>query len=85
LVITALSANFRYVIELVMSLIITGILLPYGLIYMANSGIISVTINGTAYTLADAEPVLSTMLEVIIPLMASIGVTAYYVPRFKST
>lgn len=69
-------------IMVAVSLLVVSLVLPIALIYISNAGNSSVTINGTAQTLASvADPAVVTLLTVLLPILAVIGIIMYYLPR----
>jgi heme/copper-type cytochrome/quinol oxidase subunit 2 len=70
-------------IMIVISLIIISVVLPIGLAYIGSSATTEVTLaNGTAVALnAVVDPTVLTLLTVLMPILAVVGIILYFVPR----
>ena len=67
---------------LVISLVIVGMLLPIGLAYIGGAADTYVVVNGVNQTLADwVDPTVISLLTIIVPIVAVVGVLLYYIPR----
>ena len=75
-------ANVQKVILIAISLIVIATILPLaiGLISVAGDTII----NSANQTLADvADPAVITLLTVLLPVLAVIGITMYFLPKMR--
>lgn len=70
-------------IMLVISLIIISVVLPIGLAYISSASSTTVTLaNGTSVALsAVVDPTVLTLLTVLLPILAVIGIILYFVPK----
>jgi len=76
-----LAVNVKQVILIAVSLIVIATILPLaiGLISIADQVIINAT---SGETLGDvADPAVITLLTVLLPVLAVIGITMYFLPR----
>ena len=75
----------KQVILVAISLVVIATILPLGLGLIAMSGetVIS-NISGTVRTLADVlDPAVLTLLTVLLPVLAVIGITMYFLPKMS--
>jgi len=80
-----MSADVRKVILIAVALIVIATVLPLaiGLISMAGDTIVS-NVSGVEKTLTDvADPAVITLLTVLLPILAIIGITMYFLPKMK--
>lgn len=73
----------KNIIKIAMSLFVVALVIPLavGLLSMAGDTIV----NGTATTLTDvADPTIITLLEVLLPVIAIIGIVLGFVSTKKS-
>lgn len=54
-------------------------LIPIVILYLVNSDIYTVEINGTLYTLADADPIINVIIGSLIPIFIALGVMMRFV------
>lgn len=76
-----MAVSIKQVILVAISLVVIATILPLGLGLIANAGetIIDATTNET---LADViDPSVLTLLTVLLPVLAVIGITMYFLPR----
>ena len=85
-----MAANIKQVILVVISLIVIATIMPLaiGMISMAGDVVLTVAnatgLNESAITVSDvADPAVITLMTVLLPILAIIGVTMYFLPRFK--
>lgn len=76
------GANVKNVIMIVISLIVIAVIFPLGLGLVSAAGDTMITINGTAVALSTlVDPAVLTLLTVLLPILAVIGITMYFLPR----
>jgi len=78
-----MAVNVKQVILIAVSLIVIATILPLaiGLISVADDVLIS-NVSGVEKTLSDvADPSVITLLTVLLPVLAVIGITMYFLPR----
>ena len=74
--------NMSEIIGLVLSLIITGLLVPTGILYLYIGQFVNVTVGGVTYTFGDVvDPVITTLFTVILPIVIMVSIMIKYVPR----
>lgn len=67
--------NARSITDLLISLILTGMLLPMGILYLYTGQYVNVTVGGSTYTFGSVvDPILVTLLTVILPIIILIAV-----------
>ena len=70
------------IIGLVLSLIITGMLVPTGILYLYAGQFVNVTVGGVVYIFKDVvDPVIVTLFTVILPIVIMIAIMMKYVPK----
>ena len=70
------------IVGLVLAMVVIGLIFPLGLGYIAGAGSQTVTINGTTQAVsALVDPTVLTLLTVLLPIMAVVGLIMYFVPR----
>lgn len=80
-----MGVNIKQVILVAVSLIVIATVLPLaiGLISVAGDTLIS-NVSGVEKYLSDvADPAVITLLTVLLPILAIIGITMYFLPRFS--
>jgi len=78
-------ANVQKVILIAISLIVIATILPLaiGLISTAGDTLIS-NVSGVEKTLSDvADPSVITLLTILLPVLAVIGITMYFLPKMR--
>ena len=64
------------------SLMVVALILPISLGLLAAAGSQTVTVNGTATAVNTlVDPTVLTILTVLLPIIAVIGIALYYIPR----
>ena len=77
-----MGANIKQVILIAISLIVIATILPLAIGLISGAG--DVIINAANDTLADvADPAVITLLTVLLPILAVIGITMYFLPRMS--
>lgn len=77
-----MGANIKGVILVVIALIVIATIMPLAIGLISDAG--NTVINAANDTLADvADPAVITLMTVLLPILAIIGVTMYFLPRFK--
>lgn len=72
----------KKITNLVLGLIITGLLLPTGLLYLYTGQYQTVEVGGVNYTLGTVmDPTIITLFTVILPIIILIGIVMYYIPK----
>jgi len=77
------TVNMKQVILVAVALIVIATVLPLaiGLISIAGETVIS-NVSGVEKTLSDvADPAVVTLLTVLLPILAVIGITMYFLPK----
>jgi len=75
-----MGANVKQVILIAISLIVIATILPLAIGLISGAG--DVIINTQNQTLSDvADPAVITLLTVLLPILAVIGITMYFLPR----
>jgi len=75
-----MAISAKNIIMIAISLIIISIILPIALTYTAVIPVQEVVVNNVTYTVGDqVDSSLITMLTILIPLMALIGILLAYV------
>lgn len=69
------------IVSLAIGLIVIAVILPIGLSYLGGAPDMNVTIGDTTQTVsAWVDPTVLTLLSVLLPIMAVVGVILYFVP-----
>jgi len=80
-----MAISAKNIIMIAISLIIISIILPIALTYTAVIPVQEVVVNNVTYTVGDqVDSSLITMLTILIPLMALIGILLAYVQFTRS-
>lgn len=76
-----MAMSVRSVVAIVVSFIVIGVVLPLGLGYIATFGDAQITLpNGSSAVLSDViDPTIITLVEVLLPILAVIGIIMTYV------
>ena len=70
----------RSITDLLISLILTGMLLPMGILYLYTGQFVNVTVGGSTYTFGTVvDPILVTLLTVILPIVILIAVVRKHI------
>ena len=70
----------RGITDLLISLILTGMLLPMGILYLYTGQFVNVTVGGSTYTFGTVvDPILVTLLTVILPIVILIAVVRKHI------
>lgn len=77
------GANVKTVIMIVVSLIVIAVILPLGIGLVSVMGDSQITLaNGSSVALSTiVDPAVLTLLTVLLPILAVIGVLMYFIPR----
>ena len=74
--------NMASIIGLVLSLIVTGLLVPTGILYLYVGQFVNVTVGGITYTFGTVvDPIIVTLFCTILPIVIIIAIMVRYVPR----
>ena len=77
-----MAIGMKSVIGLVLSLIIVGMLVPTGLLYLYAGQFINVTIGGETYVFGTVmDPVITTLFTVILPIVIMIGIMTKFISK----
>ena len=78
-----MAISVKQVIYIVVALMVIGLVLPLGLGMVSLAGEAVITYpNGTETTLkAVVDPAVLTLLVTLLPILAVIGVTLYFIPK----
>jgi len=77
-----MEANVKQVILVVVSLIVIATIMPLAIGLISNAG--NTIINAQNQTLSDvSDPAIITLLTVLLPILAIIGITMYFIPKLK--
>ena len=77
-----MADNTVKVVGIVISLIVIAVIMPLGLGLVSAAGDTMVTVNGTAKALSTlVDPAVLTLLTVLLPILAVIGVTMYFIQK----
>jgi len=77
-----MEANVKQVILVVVSLIVIATIMPLAIGLISNAG--NTIINAQNQTLSDvSDPAVITLLTVLLPILAIIGITMYFIPKLK--
>jgi len=77
-----MGANVKQVILIAISLIVIATILPLAIGLISGAG--DVIINADNQTLADVcDPAVLTLLTVLLPILAVISITMYFLPRIS--
>ena len=77
-----MGANIKQVILIAISLIVIATILPLAIGLISGAG--DVIINSANQTLSDvADPAVITLLTILLPILAVIGITMYFLPRMS--
>ena len=75
----------RNVIKIAVSLMVVALIIPLAIGLVTIAGDYIITVNGTAYQLKEvADPSVITLLTVLLPVIAIIGIVLFFVPKGKS-
>jgi len=73
------------IVNLMLGLILTGMLLPIGLLYVYVGQYVNITYNGVNYVLGSVmDPTVVMLFTVILPLVVLIGVIMQYIGKSKT-
>ena len=76
-----MAVSIKQVILVAISLVVIATILPLGLGLIANAGD-TIIDTATNDTLADViDPSVLTLLTVLLPVLAVIGITMYFLPK----
>ena len=85
-----MGSNVKNVILIAISLIVIATILPLAIGLIANAGNTILTpfnatgLNESAILLSDvADPSVITLLTILLPILAVIGITMYFLPKMK--
>ena len=78
-----MGANIKQVILIAISLIVIATILPLAIGLISGAGDVLISnVSGVEKTLSDiADPSVITLLTVLLPILAVIGITMYFLPR----
>ena len=77
-----MAMGMKSVIGLVLSLIIVGMLVPTGILYLYAGQFVNITVNSTTYVFGDVmDPVIVTLFCTILPIVIMIGIMIRFVPK----
>ena len=77
-----MAMGMKSVVGLVLSLIIVGMLVPTGIIYLYAGQFANVTIGGASYIFGDVvDPVIVTLFTVILPIVVMIGIMTKFISK----
>lgn len=72
-------------ISVALALFIISIILPLGLSYVSGIGSTYVVVGSTNQTVAQwVDPSVITLLTILLPVMAVIGILLYFVPKMNT-
>jgi len=83
------GANVKQVIMIVVSLIVIAVIFPMGigLVSVMGDSLITVVINTTSGEMGQValstivDPAVLTLLTILLPILAVIGILMYFIPR----
>ena len=78
-------ANVQKVILIAISLIVIATILPLAIGLISTAGDTSISnVSGVEKTLSDvADPSVITLLTILLPVLAVIGITMYFLPKMR--
>ena len=77
-----MAMGMKSVIGLVLSLIIVGMLVPTGILYLYVGQFTNICIRGYWYQFADVlDPVIVTLFCTILPIVIMIGIMIKFIPK----
>lgn len=78
-------AEIKNVIIIAVTLMVIAVVFPIALGLISGAGDTMVSINGTETALSElVDPSVLTLLTVLLPIIAVIGIVMYFLPRGKS-
>lgn len=78
-------ASHRGIINTTVALIIMGVVLPIGIGLISAAGDVTVTIGNTTKTVSElADPTVLTLIVVLVPILAVVGIAITMIPRMRS-
>lgn len=78
------TISVKNVIMIAVSLMVIALILPLGLGLISGAGDTMVTVNGTESALSElVDPSVLTLLTVLIPILAVIGIAIAYISSTK--
>jgi hypothetical protein len=81
-----MGVGIKNVMMIAVSLMVVAVILPIGLGLLAGAGDTMITINGTQTALSDlVDPSVLTLLTVMIPILAVIGIAIGYISTKTGT
>jgi len=81
-----MAMSTKNIITIAISLIIIAVILPIALTYIATIPVQEVVVSNTTYTVGnEIDSSLLTVLTILIPLMALIGILMAYVSYTRSS
>ena len=77
-----MADNTRNVVGIVISLVVIAVIMPLGLGMVSGAGGVNVTVGTTTKLLSEwVDPAVLTLLTVLLPILAVIGVTMYFIQK----
>ena len=77
-----MAMGMKSVVGLVLSLIIVGMLVPTGIVYLYAGQFANVTVGGVSYIFGDVvDPVITTLFTVILPIVIMIGIMTKFIGK----
>ena len=75
-----MAVSVRKVIMIAVSLMVIALILPLGLGLLSGAGDTEITVNNVTQALSDlVDPSVLTLLTVLIPILAVIGIAVAYI------
>ena len=77
-----MAMGMKSVIGLVLSLIIVGMLVPTGILYLYAGQFVNITVGGSTYVFGTVlDPVIVTLFCTILPIVIMIGIMIRFIPK----
>ena len=77
-----MAMGMKSVIGLVLSLIIVGMLVPTGILYLYAGQFVNITVGGVTYVFGTVlDPVIVTLFCTILPIVIMIGIMIRFIPK----
>ena len=76
------GADVKRVIMIVISLIVIAVIFPLGLGLVSSAGSTMITVGNESVALSTlVDPAVLTLLTVLLPILAVIGIVMYFLPK----
>jgi hypothetical protein len=80
--VVAIGTSVKYVILVAIAMIVIAVIAPIGIGLLSGADQTMVTVNGTPQPLTTlADPAVITLLTVLLPILAIVGIAMGFIPK----